>query len=144
MTEVPEKERRWTPVQAELLTTGCLTGSFKASANVTSASLGGPVSRSSFYNRLVQKYLFSGDGSYLCLKFFITCKANTGFGLLIPLLVIPKCVSLMNQILSAYRSIIYLLFCFLRTGTGDCPGSSVAKTPRSQCRGPRFRPWLGN
>ena len=24
------------------------------------------------------------------------------------------------------------------------PGSPVAKTPSSQCKGPRFNPWLGN
>ena len=24
------------------------------------------------------------------------------------------------------------------------PGGSVAKRPRSQCRGPKFDPWLGN
>ena len=27
---------------------------------------------------------------------------------------------------------------------GDFPGSPVAKTPWSQCRGPRFDPWSGN
>ena len=27
---------------------------------------------------------------------------------------------------------------------GGFPVSPVAKTPRSQCRGPRFDPWLGN
>ena len=27
---------------------------------------------------------------------------------------------------------------------GDFPGGPVAKTPRSQCRGPGFDPWLGN
>ena len=26
----------------------------------------------------------------------------------------------------------------------DDPGGPVALTPRSQCRGPRFEPWLGN
>ena len=26
----------------------------------------------------------------------------------------------------------------------DFPGGPVAKTPRSQCRGPRFHPWSGN
>ena len=95
-------------------------GSFKAFANVMSASLGGSVSRSSFYNCLAQKYLFSGDGSYLCLKFLMTCKASAGFGPRIPLSVIPKRFSLMNQTLSACPSITYLLFCFLRTRTGDC------------------------
>ena len=28
--------------------------------------------------------------------------------------------------------------------TGDLPGGPVAKTQRSQCRGPRFDPWSGN
>ena len=27
---------------------------------------------------------------------------------------------------------------------GDFPGSPVGETLRSQCRGPRFDPWLGN
>ena len=31
-----------------------------------------------------------------------------------------------------------------RTRVGDFPGGPVAKTPGSQCRGPRFNPWLGN
>ena len=26
----------------------------------------------------------------------------------------------------------------------DFPGGPVGKTPRSQCRGPRFDPWSGN
>ena len=30
------------------------------------------------------------------------------------------------------------------TRTRDFPGGPVAKTPRSQCRGPRFNPWSGN
>ena len=25
----------------------------------------------------------------------------------------------------------------------DCPGGPVTETPHSQCRGPRFDPWLG-
>ena len=27
---------------------------------------------------------------------------------------------------------------------GDFPGGPAVKTPRSQCRGPGFDPWLGN
>ena len=27
---------------------------------------------------------------------------------------------------------------------GEFPGGPVAKTPFSQCREPRFNPWLGN
>ena len=30
------------------------------------------------------------------------------------------------------------------TCPGDFPGSPLAKTPCSQCRGPRFKPWSGN
>ena len=32
----------------------------------------------------------------------------------------------------------------LKVGGGDLPGGPVAKTPRSQCRSPRFHPWSGN
>ena len=32
----------------------------------------------------------------------------------------------------------------LRKHCGDFPGAPVAKTPHSQCRGPRFSPWAGN
>ena len=32
----------------------------------------------------------------------------------------------------------------LRKGAWDFPGEPVVKTPHSQCRGPRFNPWLGN
>ena len=31
-----------------------------------------------------------------------------------------------------------------RLQKGDFPGGPVAKTPRSQCRGPGFDPWSGN
>ena len=31
-----------------------------------------------------------------------------------------------------------------KMGVGDFPGGPVAKTPRSQCRGPRYNPWSGN
>ena len=30
------------------------------------------------------------------------------------------------------------------TTVGDFPGGPVAKTPCSQCRAPRFKPWSGN
>ena len=30
------------------------------------------------------------------------------------------------------------------TESWDFPGGPVGKTPRSQCRGPRFDPWSGN
>ena len=32
----------------------------------------------------------------------------------------------------------------LRFNLRDFPGGPVAKTPRSECRGPRFDPWSGN
>ena len=32
----------------------------------------------------------------------------------------------------------------LKTGFRDFSGGPVAKTPRSQCRGPGYNPWLGN
>ena len=31
-----------------------------------------------------------------------------------------------------------------RAGLGSFPGGPLAKTPNSQCRGPRFDPWSGN
>ena len=31
-----------------------------------------------------------------------------------------------------------------RKASEDFPGGPVAKTPSSQCRGPRFNPWSGN
>ena len=31
-----------------------------------------------------------------------------------------------------------------KTLPGDFPGGPVAKTLRSQCRGPRIKPWSGN
>ena len=37
-------------------------------------------------------------------------------------------------------SILYIL----KTPVRDFPGGPVAKTPRSQCRGPGFDPWSGN
>ena len=37
-----------------------------------------------------------------------------------------------------------LLKSFRKWGFWDFPGSPVAKTPCSQCRGPRFNPWLVN
>ena len=36
-----------------------------------------------------------------------------------------------------------LLF-FKKSQVLDFPGGPVAKTPQSQCRGPRFHPWSGN
>ena len=33
---------------------------------------------------------------------------------------------------------------YLKWITWDFPGGPVVKTPCSQCRGPRFHPWLGN
>ena len=32
----------------------------------------------------------------------------------------------------------------IKSGTGDFPGGTVVKTPRSQGRGPEFDPWSGN
>ena len=32
---------------------------------------------------------------------------------------------------------------YLNLAFGDFPGGSVAKTPRSQCREPKFNSWLG-
>lgn len=81
-----------------------------------SASLGGPLSRSSFHNCLVQKYLFSGDGSYLCFKFLVTRKDNTVFEPFI-LLFDSTRMLLPYESNIIYLSLVYVLFCFLRTGT---------------------------
>ena len=35
-------------------------------------------------------------------------------------------------------------FCVSRPKSWDFPGGPVAKTPRFQCRVPRFNPWSGN
>ena len=32
----------------------------------------------------------------------------------------------------------------MKPALGDFPGGPVANTSHSQCRGPRFDPWLGN
>ena len=41
---------------------------------------------------------------------------------------------------------ITVLFIFVNNWkqSGDLPGGTVVKTPRSQCRGPGFDPWSGN
>ena len=37
-----------------------------------------------------------------------------------------------------------LIFKHIKNKMGDFPGGPVAKTPRSQCRGPGFAAWSGN
>ena len=46
--------------------------------------------------------------------------------------------------LTQHKSTLLHFTSILKKAYRDFPGGTMVKTPRSQCRGPRFDPWSGN